>query len=243
MQPSSFKGEGSKIERDAEIWIESMDDYFSAAGTTPANRSMLARFRLTGNAKLWWKQWCKDQGVTEHSQGWDEIKQAVKERYLPPAHESIKMNEFFNLRQWDMSLEDYYSKFVTLRKYAPQMTISQQVTRFCQGLNAPLDSRLEAMRPISLQDALLRAKPLAKESKKRIRPDYDNEDQPNRRPRFNPQVQRRGQTQPQSYPRAYAVTPRPGYTCFECNEPGHFRSECPRLASRNTQNSGRGTRG
>ena len=60
MQPPSFKGEGPKIKNEAEIWIESMDDYFSAAGTTPANQSMLAHFCLFDNAKLWWKQWCKD---------------------------------------------------------------------------------------------------------------------------------------------------------------------------------------
>ena len=63
MQPSSFKGEGPKIEKDAKIWIESMDDYFFAIGTTLANQSMLACFCLFGNAKLWWKQWYKNQGA------------------------------------------------------------------------------------------------------------------------------------------------------------------------------------
>ena len=77
------------------------------------------------------------------------------------------MNEFFSLQQWDLSLEDYYSRFVTLQNNALAMAIAQQVARFCQGLVAPLDSGLEAMRPTSLQDALLRAKPLAKETKKR----------------------------------------------------------------------------
>ena len=28
MQPSSFKAKGPQIEKDAKIWIESMDDYF-----------------------------------------------------------------------------------------------------------------------------------------------------------------------------------------------------------------------
>ena len=60
MQPPSFKGEGAEVERDAEAWIEAMDHYFSEAGTTPANQAMLSTFRLTGDAKLWWKQHCKD---------------------------------------------------------------------------------------------------------------------------------------------------------------------------------------
>ena len=55
MQPPSFKGEGTNVEKEAEAWIEAMDDYFIAAGTSTANRSMLALFRLTREAKLWWK--------------------------------------------------------------------------------------------------------------------------------------------------------------------------------------------
>lgn len=75
-----------------------MSDYSATARTTPTNQSMLSRFRLARDAKLWWKQWCKDKGVLEGSQTQENIKGAVKERYLPPAHEAIKMNEFFGLR-------------------------------------------------------------------------------------------------------------------------------------------------
>ena len=85
-QPPIFKGEGKDVERDAEVWIEAMDDYFSNAGTAPANQSMLARFRLQGDANLWWKQHCRDNHIAESSQTWSQVKQAVIERYLPPTH-------------------------------------------------------------------------------------------------------------------------------------------------------------
>ena len=64
------------------------------------------------------------------------------------------------LRQLSLTLEEYYSKFVTLQCHAPRMSIEQQVTRFCQGLNELVSLQLEAMRPTTVQDALLRAKPL-----------------------------------------------------------------------------------
>ncbi|MCO5595875.1 hypothetical protein L7F22_049926 [Adiantum nelumboides] len=126
---------------------------------------MLGMFQLIGEAKLWWKQYCRDKGVAQESQSWDDIKQAVRRRYLPPTHQSLKMNEFFALKKNELTLEEYFSKFVTLRRYGPILTTKQQVAQFCQGLNALLDAQLEAMQPTSLQDALLRAKPL---SKKRI---------------------------------------------------------------------------
>ncbi|MCO5601453.1 hypothetical protein L7F22_055576 [Adiantum nelumboides] len=135
-----------------------MDDYFEAAGTYPQNQTMLAIFRLTGDAKIWWKAHCRDSDIIGTSQSWEEIKDAVTTRYLPPAHKATKMNEFFSLRQLSSTLEEYHSKFVTLQKYAPKMTLEQQVTRFCQGLIEPLNNRQEALKPTTLQDALLRAK-------------------------------------------------------------------------------------
>ena len=83
---------------------------------------MFGMFKLVGEAKLWWKQYCKDKGVVPSSQTWEQIKQAIRERYLPPAHETLKMNEFYRLKQFSLSLEEYYSKFVSLQRHAPLMT-------------------------------------------------------------------------------------------------------------------------
>ncbi|MCO5583996.1 hypothetical protein L7F22_037914 [Adiantum nelumboides] len=123
------------------------------------NQAMLGMFRLTGDAKLWWKQHCRDNPTSSPS--WEKMKQAVKDRYLPPAHQALKMNEFYALHQLGLTLKEHYSKFVSLRRYASLMSTEQQIAQFCQGLNRPLSTRLEAMRPTSIQDALIRAKPLA----------------------------------------------------------------------------------
>ncbi|MCO5604913.1 hypothetical protein L7F22_059088 [Adiantum nelumboides] len=165
-QSPNIKGEGVNVEWDAEVWLEANDDYFEAAGTHPQNQTMLTMFRLIGDAKIWWKTHCRDFDIIGASQTWEQIKDAVTARYLPPAHKAMKMNEFFSLRQMSSTLEEYYSKFVTLRRYAPKMTLEQQVARFCQGLIEPLNNKLEDLRPTNLHDALLRAKPLALEIQK-----------------------------------------------------------------------------
>ena len=229
MQSPSFRGEGADVEHNAEIWIEQMDDYFAAARTAPANQAMLGMFRLIGDAKLWWKQHCKDQGVSESPQTWAQIKQAIKERYLLPSHKTLKMNEFFKLRQASMTLEEYYSKFVTLRRYAPLMSSKQQIAKFCQGLNSPLDSRLEAMRPASIQDALIRAKPLVYESgfekgQKKREPFQ---------PRWKDGEYKTNSTPTDNRSRVYAanalIRDISMIRCFECDKLGHYRSNCPEL--------------
>ncbi|MCO5591351.1 hypothetical protein L7F22_045333 [Adiantum nelumboides] len=85
-----------------------MDDYFLAVGTSPKNQVMLGMFSLTGDAKLWWKQRCNDNPTSSTS--WKGMKQAKKERYLPPSHQALKMSEFYALRQIGLTLEEYYSK-------------------------------------------------------------------------------------------------------------------------------------
>ncbi|MCO5549328.1 hypothetical protein L7F22_002797 [Adiantum nelumboides] len=103
-----------------------MDDYFLAAGTAPENQAMLGMFRLTGDAKLWWKQHCRDNPTSSPS--WEKMKQAVKDRYLSPAHQALKMKDLYALRQLGLTLEEYYSKFVSLRR-CPQRQNSGIIAR------------------------------------------------------------------------------------------------------------------
>ncbi|MCO5555598.1 hypothetical protein L7F22_009143 [Adiantum nelumboides] len=226
-QPPNFKGKGINVERDAEVWLEAMDNYFEAAGTHPQNQTMLAMFRLTRDAKIWWKTHCRDSDIIGASQTWEQIKNAVTTRYIPLAHKATKMNEFFSLRQMSSTLEEYYSKFVTLRRYAPKMTLEQQVARFCQGLIEPLNNRLEALRSTNLQDALLRAKPLALEVQKaqqgrrnylakRARPNNWNNQPANHAYQNRPIVA------------TTADIELPNVRCYECQEYGHYRNKGPR---------------
>ena len=163
MKPSSFCGEGKDVAKETEAWIKALDDYFLLINTAVENKSMIVRYKLIGEAKLWWKEWCREQTIDKMTTTWKLIKEAVKERYLPLNHETLKMNEFYGLTQKHLSANAYYSKFVKLKRYAPSMTKPQAVSRFVQGLNPPLNHRLESMRLESLQDVVLWAKPLEEE--------------------------------------------------------------------------------
>ena len=109
------------------------------------------------------------------------------------------------------------------------MTLAQQIARFCQGLNSPLNSRLEAMHPSTLHDALLRVEPLARElnrdrSQRRREPATPRADIPNYQWNNPP-----NHFQPR--PRVYAMTGQgrslANVRCYGCNELGHYRLDCP----------------
>ena len=68
------------------------------------------------------------------------------------------MNEFLSCLRWNRSIDTYYEEFVKLSRYAPLMSEDQKLSRFILGLEGKLADEVEALRPISLADALIRAK-------------------------------------------------------------------------------------
>ena len=118
----------------------------------------MGRAKLDGPAKLWWKLHCQTMGRIEKSMSWDELKGNLKERYLPLNYSTVKMNEFLSCVRKGRSIETYYEEFVKLSRHAPHMTEEQKLSRFILGLEGQLADEINALRPTSLADALIRAK-------------------------------------------------------------------------------------
>ena len=90
--------------------------------------------------------------------GWEELKQSLKERYLPLNYSISKMNEFLSSVRRGQTIDVYYEEFVKLSRHAPLMTKEQKLSRFIIGLEGQLAEEVNALRPVSLADALIRAK-------------------------------------------------------------------------------------
>ena len=159
VQPEAFSGEGVNVANVLEEWIISMDDYFSLAEYNFIAQGIMSRAKLTGSAKVWWKLNCQSRGVAEVTQSWEELQLRLKERYWPLNYATTKMNEFLACTRRGRAIDIYYEDFVRLSRYAPLISEDQKLSRFVLGLEGKLADEVEALRPTSLADALIRAKP------------------------------------------------------------------------------------
>ncbi|MCO5576113.1 hypothetical protein L7F22_029920 [Adiantum nelumboides] len=158
LQPSAFTSEGPNVPKDLEKWIMSMEDYFDLAKYNTLAQAIMGRAKLKGPAKLWRKLSCKFCGIAKNTQGWEDLKERIKERYFPLTYSTDKMNEFLSCARKGRAIEVYYEDFVKLSRHAPLMSEEQKLSKFILGLEGTLTDEVESLRPTSLADALIRAK-------------------------------------------------------------------------------------
>ncbi|MCO5610521.1 hypothetical protein L7F22_064760 [Adiantum nelumboides] len=159
VQPEPFTGEDLDNASKLEEWIISMEDYFDLAEYNFVAKGIMGRAKIKGSAKIWWKLNCKSRGVLEITQSWEELQLCLRERYSPPNYMTTKMNEFLACVQRGRTIDTYYEDFIKLSRHAPLITKEQKLSRFILGLEGKLADEVEALRPTSLVDALIWAKP------------------------------------------------------------------------------------
>ncbi|MCO5602387.1 hypothetical protein L7F22_056518 [Adiantum nelumboides] len=159
VQPKPFTGEDLDNASKLEEWIISMEDYFDLAEYNFVAKGIMGRAKIKGSAKIWWKLNCKSRGVLEITQSWEKLQLRLRERYSPPNYLTTKMNEFLTCVRRGRTIDTYYEDFIKLSRHAPLITEEQKLSRFILGLEGKFADEVEALRPTSLADALIRAKP------------------------------------------------------------------------------------
>ena len=67
---------------------------------------------------MWYTQWKDNRSVESGPIEWEEFKEDFLGKYFPHERREEKVEEFFNLKQGNMSVEDYFLNFSMLSKYA-----------------------------------------------------------------------------------------------------------------------------
>ena len=67
---------------------------------------------------------------------WEEFKEAFLGKYFPHERREVKVEDFINLKQGNMSVEEYSLKLTMLSKYAPSLLSNprDEMSRFVSGV-------------------------------------------------------------------------------------------------------------
>ena len=122
---------------------------------------------------------------------WEEFKEMFEEKYMPAAGRTRLYQDFLNLKQGNMSIAEYETKFNELSCYGPGLIDSplKKNEMFVQGLRPEYHERMTAHLKgsfVELTDTALRYVDLMnKRSVAQVAASGGNSSNPNRR-KFNP---------------------------------------------------------
>ncbi|XP_057962156.1 uncharacterized protein LOC131153727 [Malania oleifera] len=136
MNPSAFvKGVNSIV---AEDWVQMIKELLGVLECMEEQKVRYATFKLVGEAKRWWRsvklveeQWPGHATIT-----WSHFREVFFNRYFPTTIREAKVEEFLNLTQGHLNVQQYAAKFVELSRFTPYMIpdVPKKVWRFKKGL-------------------------------------------------------------------------------------------------------------
>ncbi|KAL4011458.1 hypothetical protein IC575_028517 [Cucumis melo] len=224
-----------------------------------------AVFMLTDRGTAWWETTERMLGGGVGQITWQKFKESFYEKFFSASLRDAKRQEFLNLEQGDMTVEQYDAEFDMLSRFAPEMiaTEAARADKFVRGLRLNIQGLVRAFRPATHADALRLAVDLSLQERansskvagKGLTSGQKRkaEQQPNPVPQRNFRLGgefRRFQQKPFEAKEAARGKPlcttcgkhHLGHclfgtrTCFKCRQEGHTADRCPMRLTGNAQN-------
>ena len=220
-------------------WLATMDRYFEWHDMSQARRVRFAKIKLVGQAGLFWTnvETQLERAGEEPIIHWGEMKERLKQKYLPLSYQQSLLDEWQTLRQDNMPVAEYIAKFeeFMLRcdiREDRRMTLS----RFRSGLRPELQRELIPHTVNTLERAFQIVQELEKYLKspivvKRIDP-YKSDFRAGTSG-IKPNTMSKGFTTTNSIKldkgKGALVDTQSGGTqrCYRCQGFGHFAAQCP----------------
>ncbi|KAL0543847.1 hypothetical protein IC582_018952 [Cucumis melo] len=115
-----------------------------------------AVFMLTDRGTAWWETTERMLGGDVSQITWQQFKESFYAKFFSASLRDAKRQEFLNLEQGDMTVEQYDAEFDMLSRFAPEMiaTEAARADKFVRGLRLDIQGLVRAFRPATHADAL-----------------------------------------------------------------------------------------
>ncbi|KAM6548119.1 hypothetical protein CsatB_019795 [Cannabis sativa] len=115
--------EGGQDPMVAERWLRQIKKNFNTIGTPEEYEVTFVVSKLEGGVANWWEtlpRTMETDGMT-----WQNFDEVFREQYFSPSHRRVLIGVLDGLRQGDMTLNEFYMKFVELSSYAYPIVVDQ----------------------------------------------------------------------------------------------------------------------
>ncbi|KAL0550083.1 hypothetical protein IC582_014581 [Cucumis melo] len=149
------------------MWLSSLETIFRYMKCPEDQKVQCAVFMLTDRDTAWWETTERMLGGDVSQITWQQFKESFYAKFFSASLRDAKRQEFLNLEQGDMTVEQYDAEFDMLSRFAPEMiaTEAARADKFVRGLRLDIQGLVRAFRPATHADALRLAVDLSLQEK------------------------------------------------------------------------------
>jgi len=220
-------------------WEMKLDQIFNSYDYEDDDKVLMASLEFEGYAMNWWNQITVDIARRRRLpiSTWEQLKVAMKERFVPPYYKKEIFNKLQRLTQGNKSVEEYVQEMeVTLMKAEVEETHMATMARFLNGLNREIQDVVEMHHYETLEDLIHQATRVEQQLKRRSayrksstswrdKEKYKKEGATSTIPKSKEKESSNGKITSQASnddsSRSSAIK------CFKCLGRGHIPAKCP----------------
>ncbi|KAA0052387.1 ty3-gypsy retrotransposon protein [Cucumis melo var. makuwa] len=153
--PTTFDGSLEDPTR-AQMWLSSLETIFRYIKCPEDQKVQCTVFMLTDRGTAWWETTERMLGGDVGQITWEQFKESFYSKFFSASLRDAKRQEFLNLEQDDMIVEQYDTEFDMLSRFAPKMIATEvaRADKFVRGLKLDIQGLVRAFRPATHADAL-----------------------------------------------------------------------------------------
>ena len=119
-----FHGTSLEESDKAELWLEKLQRAMDEVKCPPKQMAKCVVSLLQGTAYDWWKLVIRNPLLPDPI-SWDFFIREFQTKYVTDDYKETKWKQFLNLKQGNLTVEEYEKEFSSLNKYAPELVLTE----------------------------------------------------------------------------------------------------------------------